>query len=725
MTRAAKIATIHEERAGNVKVAEHMGTYLSQVAAALDNVEQVRRELLGRVEDDARERLAGWSVSIKELAENVQTERLALDQALTRLRRQALNIGMVGRARQGKSRFLQSLTGLTTREIPDGASGFCTGVPSVVQHVAGSETSADVFFHTSTSFLRDVISPYYERLNFGAPPASLDQFSRNALPALPPGSSADHETAYGHLATYHSTFGEYGNLLGETSPRRISGAEIRGYVAQTDEAGRRSNTFRAVRRVQITTSFPKSDLSGIGVIDLPGLGDTNLGDSQVMLSALKDDVDIVLFLRRPAPEGDGIHDYDIGLYGIATLSLPEVPMERRSFMILNHRKSADQDNLARCEEFRDQLSGSAIRVVKTAIADCSSADEVSDAFDPVVDYLIGHIGELDRLLLTERKRRSAEIQQEVRLLIRQLGSLGVYAQPVSTWFPVFNGLFDVTYRNLSVGIEGLVRKYNRERGRADDAFAREIDLTLQRAAQDTGIPTPEEIEREIDFYGGFVAAYAHLLDRTRSHMSKHFLGLDGALRGCVEQMWTEVAEVLREAGDLKAITDKEGIDFLLAFTDRIPPVVSADGTSNVRFALEILTQFDMSYRGFIQHRIRSCLDGLDPNTPRIRFTAEMVPDGVRIHEALSVNYDETLFECRRVLQNLQTEPHEAVFGIVEEFKDRVLRVAGIDSEWRAIYEDLRAEIWADRFAALAERAAHMRAWNEAVEQLAGHLGQEA
>jgi len=34
--------------------------------------------------------------------------------------RSTLNIGVIGRARQGKSRLLQSLTGLGTEEIPSG-----------------------------------------------------------------------------------------------------------------------------------------------------------------------------------------------------------------------------------------------------------------------------------------------------------------------------------------------------------------------------------------------------------------------------------------------------------------------------------------------------------------------------------------------------------------------------------------------------------------------------
>ena len=75
-------------------------------------------DLLARVEDDALDMLSALAVPLRELSERVAREQAALDRVLARLRRPTLNIGIVGRARQGKSRFLQSLTGLSSRGDP-------------------------------------------------------------------------------------------------------------------------------------------------------------------------------------------------------------------------------------------------------------------------------------------------------------------------------------------------------------------------------------------------------------------------------------------------------------------------------------------------------------------------------------------------------------------------------------------------------------------------------
>ena len=146
MVRSEKISQIHGQRAKDAVLAGQLRACLTRIEAALANIERVRAELLPRVEDDARDRLLSLAAPLRNLSLRVSQEQLALDRVLARLSRPTLNIGMVGRARQGKSRFLQSLTGLTSREIPDGRGDFCTGVPSVIQHVASGTTYADVYF---------------------------------------------------------------------------------------------------------------------------------------------------------------------------------------------------------------------------------------------------------------------------------------------------------------------------------------------------------------------------------------------------------------------------------------------------------------------------------------------------------------------------------------------------------------------------------------------------
>ncbi|WP_123606484.1 hypothetical protein [Micromonospora sp. Llam0] len=197
----------------------------------------------------------------------------------------------------------------------------------------------------------------------------------------------------------------------------------------------------------------------------------------------------------------------------------------------------------------------------------------------------------------------------------------------------------------------------------------------------------------------------------RTRISRQFLELDGALRDVVDGMHRDIAEVLTVAGRLDLFDAARGLDFLVLLVERLPQGSSA---SEVRYALAFLIDFRLNYRGLIQHRVRRVLDKLAPDT--ISFPADTGPTEIRyiLEELLS----ETLFDIETELSGTLYEPHEAVFAVAEEFRDRVLRSQGAQDEWRTIYEALRDDVWSDEFAALTEKTETFNRWIRAVEKIA-------
>jgi len=108
-----------------------------------------------------------------EIQQEVKNVTALLQKLHARFSRSTLNIGVVGRARQGKSRLLQSLTGLSRQEIPDSNRGHCTGVRSMVCHKPDIEPYAEITFYNERDFLQEVIAPYYDALNLGTPPLTI------------------------------------------------------------------------------------------------------------------------------------------------------------------------------------------------------------------------------------------------------------------------------------------------------------------------------------------------------------------------------------------------------------------------------------------------------------------------------------------------------------------------------------------------------------------------
>lgn len=163
MDVTTRITDIIEKRKPLVQRIEGVEANLRTLSDALYKLEERRNYLSTQVDDTAViGRVKEIDCSHIKLA--IASELEALTKLKNRFSRHTLNIGVVGRARQGKSRLLQSLTGLSAVEIPDGDRQHCTGVRSTIYHTPNLDTYGEVWFHTEQSFLDEVITPYYEKL---------------------------------------------------------------------------------------------------------------------------------------------------------------------------------------------------------------------------------------------------------------------------------------------------------------------------------------------------------------------------------------------------------------------------------------------------------------------------------------------------------------------------------------------------------------------------------
>ncbi|MFJ5218542.1 hypothetical protein ACIP98_27945 [Streptomyces sp. NPDC088354] len=720
MSRAERIEEIRLRRARRAESLDGAHAWATDTLDRLRELDALRTEMLALVPDEAQDRLLALGAELGDLLEELPTEAAVMEAAASRFRRATLNVGVIGRARQGKSRMIRSLTGLSDREVPTGDGGFCTGVTSVLRHEDGAPTRAQVFLHTERSFLHEVIAPYYAELGLGPAPTTLTEFAR-PLPPAPEGDSAVEGSRYGHLAAFHTALPEYRHYLTTSSPHPIGPERIREFVAQSDEQDeQRYHAFRAVRHVRITTHFAQQDWTGLSLIDLPGLGDTNLQDAQRIVGALRDEIDVVVFVRRPDPLGDGVDTYDHQLYDHVRDGLPGAELARCSFLVVNRVTGPAGDNTANARKMVDEwLPASRFQVAAAHIVDCTRPEEVAAMTDGVLDHLVAHLDELDEQHLAERAEKLAELRERTARLADRAGRLADLAQPSEIWFLPFNGLFEQTYEQMANALAALVRSLREDRDLTDGLLADAVEEILDAAQNDPGHPTVAQLTARADAEGGLSVAYAKYLNESRARLSRRFLECDVALHARTGRMQEEVAGVLRGPGSLGGLAGlggAEGREFLLRTAERIPRV-RQEGGSEIRYALELLAGFELSYRGMLQHRVRTCLDGLHADSPTMPFPHDRAPSGQEVREMLEVAYDEALFACRGELNKVLAEPSAAVFSLVEEFHDRVISAAGTKEEWRVFYQDVRAEIWPGRFAALAEDAAHLRRWSEAVRSL--------
>lgn len=691
--------------------ADEMVTLDQSVAGlrdALAELEVACGELGARGGAETAVPLARITGSTGELLRRIETARNAIGRTAARLHRPYLTIGAVGRSGQGKSRFLQSLTGLTDQEIPAGAGHFMTGVPSMIRHQAGP-TTAEVELHDEASFLSEVIRPYFTELGLGAPPLTVDAFGRADLPELPEGADSRHDHAYKHLRSYRDHVGAYRGLLaGPSRIKPIDPAEIREFVAQHDAEDKPLHNFRAVRRVRITAE--KHELGNLAVIDLPGLGDTNLHDEMMLRNALDGEVDIILFLRRPDPIRDGVFDFDVDLYEVARSALPELPLDRWSFFVLNRFQGGEFDNTRGIEVFTSELKRSQLRVTDVVVADCTVAAEVSAAFETVAGHAVRTIDELDRVLVERRRQEVAALRAEAALLVADAREVADLAVPTGDEDPRFNQLYARLRPQFRRGVERLVRTLRVRAAEDEPRLAREIATAVTTAEATVAVPGTVQIDTKRDDRGSYGSALSEFADEMRTAVSLHFLELDRVLHEVVADLHEEMAQVLADDGGLGGLGPERGRDFLVLVADRLP---RGDSARQLRLAFQFLIDFRLNYRGMVQHRVRRVLEKLMPD--EIGLDAS---NAGQVGYTLTKLRDESLWEIKNVLDGLAREPHEAVFAVAEEFRDRALRAEGVDDEWRNTYKTLRNEVWPDEFAVLAENTALAALWNAAVRRVA-------
>ncbi|MEZ2247388.1 hypothetical protein [Microcoleus sp.] len=637
----------------------------------------------------------------------IEQEQQVWENLWKRFSRDTLNIGVAGLARQGKSTFLQSLTGLISDdEIPSSDRMPCTSVQSNIYHIPDGETYALVYFYSESSFLNEVIAPYYQKLGFASPPKSLAEF-RQPLPFQPANlpNPAETEALYKHLHDdYHAHIDKYSNLL-QPQERVVKIAKnvIKKFVSQEYDAEGNPLNFNhlAVRKVEIFCSFPKVGVEKIGLIDTVGLGDTRLGDRERMIKALGQDTDFILFVRRPAAGGDLWGNRDTNLYDAAYQALKDrLLLEEWSFMILND----DGNNKQQSKDLENTRIDKGIRVYECVTANCIDSDEANSVLEKAIDYLVGNLVRLDRQYMSACKSRIKELQSQINAeLEKARQALEQYGEEHGEYVKLHHQFMTDLYSK----IDELRRKYRQEPAQSDPHFQRQVDIAIETCKKYPGIPSEDAINSRSDDQG-IDGTYFWFIQEMRAQLLKNFHLIETGLRESLETKKFEIAEVLCQLG-LRGITEEKGTAFLKVMAEQIPP-----NLSNLKLGFQFLSTFDILYKGFIQSIVWGHLSKLLP--PDTKTPISTPPDAKSIQEHLKTRHQEAVDSCKQALNILALAPSEIGRSMVEEFSDHITRAEGVKQEWDIFLGTKRSQIW-PQLRELEQRKRVQQEWMALVDEV--------
>ena len=667
------------------------------------------------------------------LAERIGVEVVPrLRRVESRSRRSSINIGVAGKARMGKSTLLQAISGLGDDQIPTGADLPVTAVRSRIFHSTERERAL-IAFHTWATFREEVLAPYFRRLGWGEPPATLEDFRSHPLPAVPQGIE---ETVFltalrDRLERMQRSLPSYrGYLSGDHIELGLDAIrEFVAYPASEDErTGAPARKYLAVREARIECAFPGVSVRRLGLIDLPGTGEIIAEERHV--ADLDDEVDVVLLITNPERlaywDKESAQTLDLVLRARAGVEPSDFAV-----VVVNTGGASDGKREALLGDIQRRLrqrpQGGVFSLLECDAID--PEDVRSRLVRPILSHLAERLGTMDAAALAYAESALDDLRTRIGAVVTETATTLEHLAPAAT--PVEVLLVSETEtlrRELARRFSQIVaRRLRAARGpEAEDAA---FEVAVSRCYQQTrawladGLGMGEQAwltqaERMLQGNKGSGELAETELNRLRVHISSEFSSLDAHLGALVQglwaELWAELAALLGLPGEAAAA--EPGLHALRA-------ELLAVGSVAMARAIEELLSLRLDYRTHFHPRMRRELDVLspqqiEPGTKRLlpRIVVAPTPEGA--HEMLAMLREfgeQAAYEAQKALLQDVSLPALVLHAAAEQFDDGFLRAGAAREGFLRYTLKHRDRIWPGTFTRIEQANALLAASRHALE----------
>ncbi len=341
-----------------------------------------------------------------------------------RFSRNSINISVIGRHRQGKSKLLQTLSGLTEQSgmsiiIPDADGDDCTGATSEISNIPEDKPfGADIEFYSKTELV-EIINNYLKECKSNERISSIEEIKTIDCARIAQSIDHDDSITYSKLTQlkkYIANFDSYKDNIDAKQLHLTDKNEIVKYVAQyniTDQKQKYWN-YLAVKKAYIQTHFPFNEAGKIVLVDTIGLGDTAINIEDKMLDTLKNESDAALLVRKPGSDTWEGQDYQIT--NKIQNALKGRSLEKWLFIVINCYEAAG--NLNKAEGFINAINQNEnIKKAFVKSLDCADEQKVTEELlKPVLKVLSDNLDDLDKELIESCDAIYTQIFEETESL---------------------------------------------------------------------------------------------------------------------------------------------------------------------------------------------------------------------------------------------------------------------------------------------------------------------
>jgi hypothetical protein len=681
---SATINDIIDKRKATAGDPNRIAENLRSLASSVENLKRLQYTILslpGPCSDEHQKNLT--KLNLDTISQRIAQELKTWEMLYQRLSRDTINIGVIGLARQGKSTFLQNVAGLTDEVIPSSDRMPCTSVQSNIYH-SDENTNAKVYFHSESSFMEEVIKPYFEELRLPNPPKTLKEFRRLSIGSQPDRLTAKSEAVFNHLKDYHNYVEKYQDELQPIKRHiQVPRERIKEYVSQDYHENGKPRYFKhlAVAKVDIFCPFPEMKVKKIGLVDMPGLGDTRLGDAKRMIDALGKDIDFILFVRRPNHHGDLWRGIDIDLYDEAASALKnKLPLEEWSFLLLNQ----DGNNEQQCDDLDNTRVDKGVQVKKTLRGNCKNKESANEVIKEVLTELATNMNNLDRLYMDTSFRQLSMFQHTLSQEILEIRS---DAESLGDSTSTIINLRDNFIEKLIQDIEDFRSIIREELKEPNEEFRTQIDSAINRCKQEVTHPDPLAFDQLVKLEGSTSAAYCDVRHQMRASLLQIFHSVETGLQESLYHTKSRLADLLISQR-LDRIVPQNGTEFLRLFSEILS---KKNEFKNLSLGFNFIVSFEIMYKGFIQSQIWQVLNQFLPPDPKASVNSPATFSSALT--SLQQDKNRSIEECHKEMARLAESINFAQISMIEEFSDHITRAKGVKQEWETLLMNNRLTIW--------------------------------
>lgn len=622
-------------------------------------------------------------------------------------------IAILGKAGNGKSRLIQSITGLDDYTIPTSEKGCCTGTRMIIRN--GPSYKATIHFLTKEDFLQKVIQRYADALNTGVRVSDVSDIHR-VLQSIPQGV---FESYVGRLKEYETHQGEYLSYLGRGAKRLTNSKEVREYVSQIGVNREKYYKFMAVDYVEVECPFPTSTVQKLMLVDSVGVNENTLNIQEDMLDIISNQADFVFYIKKMGDRNVLVDSYDWKVYRNICDRRPMIAPYKWLYFVFNRDERKYEDNFETfyCASVVPELDANVQRSIHPAgilNIDCSRVDEVRDGLiSPMLAHISRYGMESDALLVGDVNKTIdrvnaafAKFHQTASGLVLPMFDYNTLKMQMAA--NAFNEMVQNVSSRRNEYIDMILNSPE-----AQNWWAHILEITNDI---EMTIPAEQDIQQEFERSGSALRTIERAFELTRNMLCAIFNKPEFDYTELSQRIQSDAARMLLEGSGLDQILPDamQQQNPLRYIRERL---FVTQGTEVLSYECRNMERFQITGRSTMTQMTSDAMRLFDPNAGCGNFPNRWEPG--RLPEAI-IN---SLAACMPAARNsMQTQirnmisPYQQAATMVDNFITNIISHTVLVA-WQTVFFEHADRLWHERLQVCEDIKYRTEMWNQQIMAL--------